>query len=44
MLGKLIAKDRDQWVLATKVGQQDGPPQRKMGLSRKWMLKRSTPA
>ena len=38
MLGKLLAKDRDQWVLATKVGQQDGPPQRKQGLSRKWML------
>ncbi len=38
MLGKLIAKDRDQWVLATKVGQQDGPPHRKQGLSRRWML------
>lgn len=38
MVGKLIAKDRDNWVLATKVGQQDGPPQRKMGLSRKWMM------
>lgn len=39
LLGKLIAKDRDQWVLATKVGQQDGPPHRKMGLSRRWMLR-----
>ncbi|MFM9941918.1 MAG: aldo/keto reductase [Hyphomicrobiaceae bacterium] len=38
MLGKLIARDRDHWVLASKVGQQDGPPQRKQGLSRKWML------
>ncbi len=38
MLGKLIAKDRDQWILATKVGQQDGPPHRKQGLSRRWML------
>lgn len=38
MVGKLIEKDRDAWVLATKVGQQDGPPQRKMGLSRKWMM------
>lgn len=38
MLGKLIAKDRDKWVLATKVGQQDGPPERKQGLSRRWML------
>ena len=24
--------------IATKVGQQDGPPERKMGLSRRWML------
>lgn len=38
MLGKLLAKDRDNWVIATKVGQQDGQPQRKMGLSRRWML------
>jgi aryl-alcohol dehydrogenase-like predicted oxidoreductase len=36
-LGKLIAKDRHQWVVATKVGQQDGPPHNKMGLSRRWM-------
>jgi len=36
--GKLIKKDRDAWVLATKVGQTDGPPERKMGLSKKWML------
>ncbi len=39
MLGKLIAKDRADWVLATKVGQQDGPPERKRGLSRKWMMR-----
>ena len=38
LIGPLIAKDRDSWVLATKVGQQDGPVQRKQGLSRKWML------
>ncbi|MGI9479324.1 MAG: aldo/keto reductase [Hyphomicrobiaceae bacterium] len=38
MLGQLIAADRDNWVLATKVGQQDGPPERKMGLSRRWMM------
>jgi aryl-alcohol dehydrogenase-like predicted oxidoreductase len=38
VVGKLIEQDRDAWVLATKVGQQDGPPQRKMGLSRKWMM------
>ncbi len=38
MLGKLLAKDREHWVLASKVGQQDGAPHRKQGLSRKWML------
>jgi len=37
-LGKLIKKDRSDWVLATKVGQAAGSPQRKKGLSRKWML------
>lgn len=36
--GKLIKKDRHDWILATKVGQVDGPPERKMGLSRKWMM------
>ena len=39
MLGKLLAKDRDQWVLATKVGQQDGPIHDKRGLSRRWMMR-----
>lgn len=38
VLGKLIKKDRHKWVLATKVGAQDGPPNQKMGLSRKWIL------
>ena len=38
ILGKLIRKDRNDWVVATKVGQQDGPPNRKMGLSKKWMI------
>ena len=38
MLGKLIKKDRNDWVVATKVGQQDGTPDRKMGLSKKWMM------
>lgn len=37
-LGKLLRKDRANWVLATKVGQQDGPPERKRGLSRKWIM------
>ena len=38
MLGALLADDRQGWILASKVGQQDGPPERKRGLSRKWML------
>ncbi|MGI9523404.1 MAG: aldo/keto reductase [Hyphomicrobiaceae bacterium] len=38
MVGQLIAGDRETWILATKVGQQDGPVHRKMGLSRKWMM------
>ncbi|MDE0538420.1 MAG: aldo/keto reductase [Rhodospirillales bacterium] len=38
ILGKLIRKDRRDWVVATKVGQQDGPPERKRGLSKKWMM------
>ena len=38
MLGKLLSKDRADWVLATKVGQAPGTPQRKRGLSRKWMM------
>ncbi len=38
MLAALLAEDRESWILATKVGQQDGPPERKRGLSRKWML------
>ena len=39
IVGKLLTKDRDQWILATKVGQQDGPPKRKQGLSRGWMMR-----
>ena len=38
ILGKLIKKDRPDWVLATKVGQAAGSPKRKKGLSRKWMM------
>lgn len=37
--GALIKDNRHDWVLATKVGQQAGPPHRKKGLSRKWMMK-----
>jgi aryl-alcohol dehydrogenase-like predicted oxidoreductase len=38
ILGKLMKKERDKWVVATKVGQQDGPPHQKMGLSRRWIM------
>lgn len=37
MVGRLLAKDRDDWVLATKVGMRfDGDPQRS-GHSRRWI-------
>jgi aryl-alcohol dehydrogenase (NADP+) len=39
IVGKLIRKDRDDWVVATKLGSKavgDGPNQR--GLSRAWMI------
>ena len=38
IVGKLIRRDRAHWVLAIKVGQQDGTPARKKGLSRKWIM------
>ncbi|HAA91015.1 MAG TPA: NADP-dependent oxidoreductase [Rhodospirillaceae bacterium] len=38
ILGELIKNDRDDWVLATKVGQAAGSDKRKKGLSRKWMM------
>jgi len=38
MVGQLLKKDRDDWVLATKVGSGGGAPNRKKGLSRKWMM------
>ena len=38
VLGKLLRRDRADWVLATKGGQAPGTPQRKRGLSRKWMM------
>ncbi len=36
--GKLIAKDRDSWVLATKVNGVMGPGPNERGLSRKWIM------
>lgn len=38
IVGKLLRKDRDDWILATKVGSAAGTPVRKKGLSRKWMM------
>lgn len=38
ILGKILKKNRHDWVVATKVGQQDGSPERKRGLSKKWMM------
>ena len=36
MVGRLIAADRDRWVVASKVGNGKGPNKR--GLSRKWIM------
>src|SRR5512135_2284550 len=37
--GKLIAKDREHWVLATKVGNPMGKRPNDTGLSRAWMMR-----
>ena len=36
--GRLIAKDRNSWVLATKVANPMGPSANERGLSKKWVL------
>ena len=38
MVGRVIAEDRDDWVLATKVGNPMGDRPNESGLGRKWML------
>lgn len=38
MVGRLIAQDRDSWVLASKVGNPMGSLPHQRGLSRKWIL------
>ena len=39
MVGRFIAKDREKWVLATKVGSVGGDDPHERGLSRRWMLR-----
>lgn len=39
VVGKLIAGDREQWVLATKVGNAMGKGPNDAGLSRGWMMR-----
>lgn len=39
VVGKLLAADRDQWVVATKVGNRMGKGPNDAGLSRAWMLR-----
>ncbi len=36
--GRLIAQDRDRWVLATKIANPMGPGPNERGLSRRWVL------
>ena len=38
VLGRLIARDRDDWVVATKVGGAWDPAPNRSGLGRKWMM------
>ena len=38
MVGKLIAKDRSRWVLATKVANPIGKEPNDQGLSRRWVM------
>ena len=37
VVGKLIRRDRERWVLATKVGNPMGPDPHQRGLGRKWI-------
>ena len=37
MVGRLIAADRERWVLATKVANPMGPEPNQRGLSRRWL-------
>jgi aryl-alcohol dehydrogenase-like predicted oxidoreductase len=39
MVGRLIAKDRDRWILATKVANPIGQEPNDRGLSRRWLWK-----
>ena len=39
MVGRLIAADRDDWVLASKVGNAMSDKPNEAGLSRKWMMR-----
>ena len=38
IVGKLIAQDRDRWVLATKVGNAMGSDPNRRGTGRKWVM------
>src|SRR5512146_1410680 len=38
MLAPLIAKERDRWVLATKVGNAMGDDPNQRGVGRKWIM------
>jgi aryl-alcohol dehydrogenase-like predicted oxidoreductase len=38
IVGRIIAAERDRWVLATKVGNPMGPGPNEAGLSRKWIM------
>jgi aryl-alcohol dehydrogenase-like predicted oxidoreductase len=37
-VGNLLKNDRQEWIVATKVGASPGAPERKKGLSRRWLF------
>ena len=39
IVGRIIARDRENWILATKVGSVGGKEPFERGLSRRWMLR-----
>jgi aryl-alcohol dehydrogenase (NADP+) len=39
IVGRMIAQDREHWVLATKAGSVGGDQPHQQGLSRRWMLR-----
>ena len=39
VVGKLVKRDREHWVLATKAGNAMGPAPHRWGISRRWLMR-----